>query len=268
MTVSSWHVPADVWSAYSEGRSSSALDASVEAHVVGCATCRAAARAYAPVDPGVVFRAVQAVVTRPRVPLALRWLRRLGVPEHELVLLGAADAVMLPWVTAVAAALVCALVSGLSGDRLEPAFLGLAPLVPVLSVVAAFEATEQLREVSAPTPYSALRLALVRVSAALTVALPLTAAVGLLVPGLGDLAFSWLLPGLGLSAGALVLLTWLPVRVVALVLPLAWGAGVVATASAGRVQVLAATGPQLTFAVAAALLALLFGARTTTGAAR
>lgn len=261
--MNSWHVPPEAWAAYAAGDLGGAAQASVESHLLGCADCRSAAREYAAPDTAAIFRAVHATVTRPTVPAALRWLLRLGVPERELVLLGAADAVTLPWITAVASALVCALLSGIAGSNLEPVFLALAPLVPALSVVAAFDATEPLREVSAAAPYSKLRLALLRVTAALAVAVPLTTAIGLLVPNLQALAFSWLLPGLALTTAALTLLTRLAPWLVGATLALTW-VGVVAVASnAGRVELISSTGPQVALAAASAALALVLLARTT-----
>ena len=266
MTAQEWHVQPQLWQAYVAGTLDAAAEASVETHVTRCPVCRAAARAHVdPAVPEVVWHGVQAAVTAPRVPVALRWLRRLGVPEDELVLLGAASAVLLPWLTAVGGALTVALLSGLGGAALgnyDALFLASAPLVPVLAVVAAFDPTESLREVSAATPYSKLRLALLRTAAALAVALPVTMAIGLLVPQLEALAFAWLLPGLVLTTSALVLLTWTAPWTAATVVGGAWllfsgGAG-----WAGRLDLVTAAAPQVLFAVATAALAAALVGRT------
>ncbi len=260
-----WHVDAPLWSAYADGRLDAAAEVSIEAHVLSCAVCRSTARSSVPAEQvDEVWRAVQADLTRPQPPLALRWLRRLGVPESDLVLLGAADAVMLPWLTAVGGALVCGLLSGLVGWRQETVFLALAPLVPLLAVVAAFDATDALREVSAPTPYSKLRLALIRVTTALAVALPSTLLLGLAIPGLEAVGFSWLLPGLALSTSALVLLTWLSPWQSGGVLSLVWLSAVSVTVGAGMTHVVTSAGTQAFFAVACLLFAALFVVRSTT----
>ena len=261
--TATWHLDDATWHAYAAGALDPAGEASVEAHVTGCATCRAAARAVAAVDTAAVWTAVRDRVTGPQLAVPLRWLRRLGMPEHELVLLGAADAVMLPWVTAVGAALACALVSGLSPLRGGTAFLGLAPLIPLLAVMAAFDATESLREVSAPTPYSKLRLALLRTTAAMAVAVPVTTVIGLVIPHLHLLAFAWLVPGLALTSTALALLTWLPPRVVGGVLASLWIVGVGMAGGADRLDLVTAPWSQAVLATAAAVSTGAFVLRTT-----
>ncbi|MGW6282544.1 hypothetical protein [Kribbella sp. NPDC055071] len=259
-----WHVAPELWEGYAAGALDPAAELSVETHVMSCSQCRAMAGSYVVPDiQETVWRSVQQSVSAPKVAFPLRWLRRLGVPDHELVVLGAADAVMLPWITAVGAALACAIVSGLSGLRYEMAFLVLAPLVPVLSVVAAFDATKSLREVSAPTPYSKLRLALLRTSFALAFAVPVTMAIGLLIPNLQSLAFAWLLPGLGLTASALVLLTWLRPWIVGGVVSALWGSAAAAASGFDRTDLITGIGSQLGFVLAALALGLIFTVRTT-----
>lgn len=266
MTAQEWHVQPELWRAYVAGTLEAAAEASVETHVTGCPACRAAARTQvAPAMPEAVWRGVQATVTAPRVPVLLRWLRRLGVPEDELVLLGTADAVLLPWLTAVGAALAVALISGLGATAAatyDTLFLASAPLVPVLAVVAAFDTTDSLREVSAATPYSKLRLALLRTTAALVVAVPVTTAIGLVVPGLESLAFTWLLPGLGLTTSALVLLTWLPPRVVGGAVALAWAVFAGSAGRADRLDLITAATAQVLFACAGLALAAVLAVRT------
>lgn len=264
-TNQGWHVDQPLWSAYAGGRLDAAAEVSVEAHVASCADCRRAAGAtVSPATVEAVWRSVQAEITRPEPPRALRWLRRAGVGESELVLLGAADAVTLPWLTAIGGAVACALVSGLIGWRQEAVFLGLAPLVPMLAVVAAFDATDSLREVGAATPYSKLRLALLRTTAALAVALPVTLLLGLTVPGLHAVAFSWLVPGLALSSGALLLLGWLSPWASGGVLTLGWLTTVSVAVGAGGTGVVTGGVTQALLAVACLPLAGLVAVRATT----
>lgn len=254
--MSDWHVSEDVWRAYASGGLDTPGEASVEAHVVRCPQCREAAKVHAqpPLAAPVaatVWEAVRATVTAPAVPWQVRWLRRFGVPERELVLLAAADAVMLPWVTAVGSALVVVLLSAFSGWRHDVVFVALAPLVPVLSVAAALDATESLREVSAATPYPTLRLVLLRVTAALAVALPVTTAIGLAVPQLQSLAGVWLLPGLALTVTALVLLSWLPPWRAGGAVAGAWLVAAAAAERADRFDLLTRDVTQLVFLVGA-----------------
>lgn len=259
-----WHVDARLWRAYTDGSLDAAAAASIDTHVVSCRECQQAARELVPREKDEdLWRQVQATVTRPRVAPPLRWLTRLGVPEDELVLLGAADAVMLPWVSAVAAALVCGLLSGVSSGHQHAVFLALAPLVPLLAVVAAFEATEDLREISAPTPYSKLRLALLRATTALAVALPVTALIGLVITPVQELTFAWLLPGLALTCTALVGLTWLQPWAVGVGLSAAWAGFVALMSRMGHLELLTGPGAQASLAATAALLAAVFVARLT-----
>ncbi|GAA1505787.1 zf-HC2 domain-containing protein [Nocardioides humi] len=257
-----WHVEPETWTAYVAGRLGPATEASVEAHVVGCAECRATARGM--VDTSSVWAGVQATIGRPQPARPLRLLRRLGVPEDELVLLGAGDGVMVPWIVAVASAVTCALVAGLAPWRPDAVFLALAPLIPALAVVSAFDATESLREVSIPTPYSKLRLALLRTTAALAVAVPVTLMIGLVVPGLSSMTFAWLLPALGLTTAALVLLTWLAPAPVGGALALGWITLAASLGVSDREQLLTGPVAQASYVVAAALLAAVFATRATT----
>ncbi|WP_375432639.1 zf-HC2 domain-containing protein [uncultured Friedmanniella sp.] len=202
------------WDAYAAGRLDPVAEASVEAHVAGCAQCRDAARSTAtPAQTMAVWDAVRTSIAEPVLPAPLRLLRRLGTPTHDLVVVSAANSLVVPWAASVGLALVTACLVGLAGlspTNQDVAFLALAPLVPVLAVVMAYDALDPLREVSLATPYSKLRLALLRATATLAVAAPVTLALGLVIPGMEDLAFVWLLPALGLTTGVLALLTWLP----------------------------------------------------------
>lgn len=259
-----WHVDTQVWEAYAVGRLDPATEASVDAHVVSCPTCREAAKAHVEaVALDTVWPTVSDRIACPVLPRWLRPLRRLGVPDDDLVVLSTAS-LLVPWALAVGGALACAMLAGLAPRYQDTAFLLLAPLIPVLAVVAAYDSTDPLREVSAPTPYSKVRLALLRTVAALVVAVPATMAIGLLIPGLESLAFRWLLPALGLTLAALVLLTWLTAEVAGGAVCLAW---VVAVATVGRtheVDLLATAAAQAGFASAAAVLAAVFLIRTST----
>jgi hypothetical protein len=260
----SWHVDTQVWEAYVVGGLDPVTEASVDAHVVGCSTCREAAKAHVePVTLQAVWPTVRDRIARPVIPAWQRPLRRLGVPDDDLVILSAAS-LLVPWAMAVGAALACAMLAGLTPRYQHTTFLLLAPLIPVLAVVAAHDSTDPLRELSAPTPYSQFRLALLRTVAALVVAVPATMTIGLLVPGLEPLAFQWLLPALGLTLAALVLLTWATAEVAGGAVSVVWVIAVTAVAGAHEVDVLAHVAVQAGFAVAAAVLAAVFLIRTST----
>jgi hypothetical protein len=266
--VMSWHVDERVWEAYVGGRLDQALELSVDSHVARCAQCRAAARGYAPAATAdATWAAVRAAITTPTLPAPLRLLRRLGMRGDDLVVVSAADSLLVPWAVAVGFAVACACVvgfAGLSPENQDAAFLAMAPLVPVLAVVASYGTLDPLREVAAPTPYSKLRLALLRAAASLAVALPATAAIGLAVPGVGDLAFLSLAPSLGLTLGALVLLTWWEAPVAGALVSALWVSAVVVVRANGTVAALMAPMVQVAFAVAGIVLAAALVLRTST----
>lgn len=264
MTTQEWHVDERLWQAYAAGRLDEVAEASIDAHVTGCETCRGTARALVqPAPLEAIWEGIQAEVGRPELPRTLRWLRRLGVPEQDLALLAASDGFVLPWAMAVGAALVSTLLSAMLTNRQDETFLLLVPLVPVFSVVAAFDATEALRGLVRATPYSKLRLILLRTVATLALALPATIALALAIPGLERLAFAATLPALALTGAALVLLTWLDGWPAAGLVALTWGAVVFATAGFSDVQVLMGAPVQLLMAGLAVLMSVALVLRTT-----
>ena len=265
MTNDAWHVSPDVWAAYTAGRLGQPGESAVDTHVVDCATCRTSASAFAqPDELEAIWSSVQAEVVRPPLPRAARVLRLIKVPDQDAVLVAGSSGLSLSWAVAVGAAVVCAILTGFAHSRQELSFFLLAPLIPVLAVVAAHDATDPMRELVAATPYSKFRLTLLRTAAALAVAVPVTTAVGLLVPGLGDLAFAWLVPGLCLTVTTLVLLTWVNVWAAGGIVAVAW-AGVVVGLSQGRsLGVLDTAAGQTALVVAAGAMAGFLVLRTTT----
>ncbi len=262
---SEWHVDEPLWEAYEAGRLAVDLADSVEAHVMRCERCQETAAAAVPADAlAKVWAGIAREVALPVPSAPLRWMRRAGLGERDAVLLSASDGLYLPWTVAVAGALVCAFVSGMLTGYRDLAFLLLAPLVPVLAVVAAYDATDPLREVQAGTPYSRLRLALLRATAALVVALPLTTAVGTLVPGLQPLAFAWLLPGLGLTSATLALLTWLDAWSAATGVAVGWATLMALVGRQHAADALVAPAAQLACLALAVAMAVLLVVRSTT----
>jgi Putative zinc-finger len=266
--VMSWHVDAPVWEAYAAGRLDPAAELSLESHLTGCPDCRAAARSQvAPAAVDEVWSRVRLTISGPARPLPQRAMRRLGVPADDVVVVSAADSFMVPWAVAVGFAVVSACVVGLAG--LGPAnrdamFLALVPLVPVLAVVASYDALDPLREVVAATPYSKLRLALLRATAALAVAVPATMTIGFVVPDMEDLALTWLAPSLGLTLAALVLLTWFEAWVTGGLVTSAWVTAVALLRTGNQVDSLATPVVQVAFLIAAGGLALALVLRTST----
>lgn len=253
--MTDWHVDSLTWRAYAAGRLDPAAEAAVDAHVIACDGCRAGARELLP-DPEPLWHAVHDVIARPRLRWWIRWLRRIGVPDGDLAVMAAADDLLLPWAVAVGGALVSVIAAGNLGRHDDAAFLLLAPLMPVLAVIAAFDATDPMRELATTTPYSKLRLALLRTAATLAVALPVTVAASAAVPVLRPLTWVWLLPSLGLTCAALVLLTWTSTRACAVIVAASWVGVVAVVTGAGRLDAVGTLSGQLAFAaVTAALIA-------------
>ena len=152
---------------------------------------------------------IRAAIQRPALPPVLRLLRRIGLSEQDSVLLSASQSLRGPWTLATSAILVFAVAASFPGQSIGQAlYLLVAPLVPVLGVVAAFAAGDTGAELTGPTPYSKTRLALLRTAAVIVTTVPLVVALGAIVPGIGWLAIAWLGPALGLTLTALVALTW------------------------------------------------------------
>ncbi len=264
----SWHIDVPVWEAYAMGRLDPAAELSVESHLSGCPSCQHAARSQvtlAVVDE--VWTGVRRTISTPSLTLPHRVLRRLGVRPDDAVVVSTADTFLVPWAVAVGFAVVSACVVGLAGlgpAGRDAAFFALAPLVPVLAVVSSYDALDPVREVVAVTPYSKLRLALLRATAALAVALPATMTIGLVVPNMDDLALAWLAPALGLTVAALVLLTWFEAWVTGVLVAAAWVTVVALLGAGDRVDALTTPVGQLSFVVAAVGLALALLLRTST----
>lgn len=263
MTTAEWHVGPELWAAYVAGSLDFPAQSAVDTHVEGCAACRLAATSYA--DPQALDRAWSGValeVARPPLPFPLEGLVRAGVPDRDATILGASTGLHRPWVAAIMAALVCAFLSSSLTRYEDPIFLLLAPLIPVLAVAMAYDVTDPMRELEASTPFSKFRIALLRACAALAVAVPVTTAVGLVVPGLQGLAFVWLMPGLCLTLTMLLLLTWWTAWVAAGALAVGWAFAVglmVEQRSLGQLDSQAA---QIAFAAVACAMAVVLLVRT------
>ena len=270
MRDSGWHVPPELLQRYAGGADDWALGEAVETHLTGCAECRTAVVRLAD-QPQLerLWDRVHTTISAPHDGLLVRAGLRLGVHEADVVVVRSSAGLHRPWVVAVLGAVVAAIASAmLNVDLRNVTFLAVAPLVPALAVAVAYDATDPVRELTASTPASKLRVALLRASTALAVALPVTVAVGLVVPGLEQLAFVWLLPSLALTSIVLVLLTWLTAWAastatvagwVLTAVVLSWDGG-----AAGAAVDLASGAAQVACAVLAALFVLLLVLRTST----
>lgn len=233
-----WHVDDDDLLGYAAGATSPVVSASVEAHLMGCATCRE--RLGAAVGQDEVEQAWQRladVVDRPTPGL----LDRLGW-GHRLVRSTIATPTMVAAALCAVAlvALVPLIAAAVAGDAAVVALLVAAPLAPVAAVGLAYrEWADPAGEISLATPSAGLRLVAMR-ALIVSVGALLAATLALLLVGVwvdvtAALAFSWCLPGLALSG--LVMLagtTRLDPLQVAGGLAVGWAAAVVTGSVTGR----------------------------------
>ena len=275
MTPTPWHVDPDLMARYAGGAAlDHALQGAVETHLTECGVCRVVAsglvRSPALDRAPVLDRAwggVRAAITVPAPSPAQRWLERLGLPERDAVVLRASSALHRPAILSIVLAFACAVGGASAGARLRDLlFLLVAPLIPVLAVAAAYDTTDPLRELTAAAPASKLRIALLRAAAALSVAVPLTCLVGMVVPGLREVVLIWLLPSLALTVLALLLLTWWSARIAAGVVGGAWIACALGLLGSRPVQSIDTPMAQAVFAlVAVAATAALVARTSSTG---
>ena len=224
----------DLLARYASGALDEATAWSVEAHVPGCAPCRAVLAAR--LDGSRLERNKSVLLTRLALPgpgpagRLLRWCR---VPDHVVTLLSATPALRRSYLAGVALVLAAAIGAayllvpdglvggpavvgpGTAGAALAVGawaallpYLAVAPLVPLIAVAAAFSARlDPAYELALAAPVSALWLLLVRAVAVVAVTLVPTAAAALALPGPWWLASVLLLPALAVCAAALAAAT-------------------------------------------------------------
>jgi hypothetical protein len=240
MTVhETWHADSAMLEAYVAKRLSRAMAASIETHLVACATCRSA---IAPlVEPPRLERNLAAVVGRinqpPRHALE-RWMERIGVPDHVVRAVAVSTAQRVPWLAAIVAVAAVADLVSATGTTMF-VLLVMAPLVPLAGVTAgATLARDPVGELVAATPTTRFRMLMLRSVGVLVPAVVLSAAVAVLAPGSGWEPVLWLLPALAMSATALAVGTWISIRPVAWALGGFWlAAGAVAARGAPSTEV-------------------------------
>lgn len=224
----SWHSNPDVLAAYRGGWLDAAQASSVEAHLLGCADCRAGVAAD--FDTARIERMWSIVLDRVDVPRprpVQRLLTRCGIAPHTARLVSAVPAARLAWLFGVAVTMLIA--AGLAGaeGRSTALLLVLAPLVPLAAVGLSFSRpADPAYEITLTAALPALRLLLLRSTAVVVASLVTAALATLAVPGLGWEATGWLLPGLALTCASLALGSWLPLHVAVAIAAASWTAAV------------------------------------------
>lgn len=230
-----WHADPALLSSYLAGDLDAVTGASVEQHVSRCQTCRLLAGQL--LGPQLVERTwagIRDAVEPPPLPYPVRLARRWGLAEPSAVLLAAAASLRGAWLVgaflALSFATIAAYVS--DGKALAP-FLLVAPLAPVLGVAAAYGPHQDpLEALAATAPYGRTRLILLRTAAVLVSVLPVTALLGLAIPGPLWLAAAWLGPALALVPVLLALAGFVGPRFAATVVSVGWASVVVASTRA------------------------------------
>ncbi len=256
--IANWHAGPELLGRYADGTLGRAGQAALETHLTSCAECRAEANrlvAEEALEP--VWTGITTAISAPRLALPLRLLAGLGARHTDLVVLRASSAVFVSWALAVAGALIFVAIAGsLSTIEQQVFYAAVAPLLPAMLVATAYDASDPTRELLAATPFSKLRVALLRTALAVAAALPVVVLMGVLVPGLEGQRGAWLLPSLTLTVVALVLLTWLAAPLTIGVLATSWVLLVTAwttRASLDTVTSVAVQGAFLALALVAAL---------------
>jgi hypothetical protein len=242
------HPDKSVLASYAGGTGGGVAAWSVEAHLTGCGRCRSAVSAHA--DQGRLARNRSVLLARAAVGdggRLRRGLRRCGVPDYLLGLLGATPSLRLSWLLSVVAVL-----AGMAGeaaaarygwapwaglihltgpgrvagyqdpDVLAP-FLLVAPLLVLAGVAAAFlPVFDPAFRLAVAAPFSGFRLLLARSVSALAAALVPVVAAALVMPGPAWLPVSLLLPTLALCALALAAATVTDPRAAAAVAGALW----------------------------------------------
>ncbi|MEU2794464.1 zf-HC2 domain-containing protein [Streptomyces sp. NPDC007100] len=217
---------------YADGTLSEPVAWSLEKHVEGCSRCAAtvsaAVRATAPT--GVVLDEVRDVLLAGvgSGGKAAAGGRSSVLPQRfARVLWAAGPALRGSWLVALlvvcAGAFGLAFGAGFAGAR--PLLLALAPVLPVAGVAFSYGPyADPMYEICAASPSGGLRLLLTRTAAVLGVCLPLLTAAGAFLPGAPGLpgVAAWLLPGLALTLGALVLGSYVGCRTAAGVVAAGW----------------------------------------------
>lgn len=225
-----WHVDPAALRAYADGTAGAAVAWSIETHLPVCSDCR---------------RLVAPALAEPDTALLseLRGSLVLPTPRHMVsVRRSVLEGVLGPWwawVTLVALAAGGLLLVGempISTFQQEQGLtwgLALSPLVPLV-MVATIYAVADRDAASSATPRGGWELLLVRTAVVLGVACPVVAG-ALWMSGVGLVA--WLLPGLGLCLGSLLLGSWVGVERASVGLAAVWALVVALAMNPGSILV-------------------------------
>jgi hypothetical protein len=265
--VTGWHVDENTVARFARGEVPLSVGASVEAHLLTCAQCRALLASAVELDrlerlwDGVLER-----VDAPRQGVVERLLRLAGVSDSTARLLAATPTLRVSWLFAMAAVLgfaVFAAVASGGSQRGALFFLTVAPILPVVGVAAAFHrGVDPTYEIGLAAPFSQFRLLLLRSAAVTAVTCAAAMVAGLLMPERTLTAAAWLLPALALTSLTLLLARRVDVAYAAAGVGTVWVTTAVSTHfHVGQFAVFGAVAQLACLAVAAVSLILLVAGR-------
>jgi hypothetical protein len=221
-----WHADRELLAGYVAGTTGRARTASVEAHLLTCASCRAAVAPLVASDR--LARNLDVITERvdqPRANVIEQLLRRVGVPDRIGRVLTVTPSALGAWLTAIVVAVLVAGIVDLRGGSDRASFLVLvaAPLLPLTGIAAVFSTRgDPARELVVAAPTSGFEVLLIRALAVLAPAIVFAAVAAALVPERGWDPVLWLVPSFALTATTLALGSWFPVRWVAWALGGIW----------------------------------------------
>lgn len=198
--MSAWHLDQELADRYAGGAVPPVLAASVEQHLVVCGDCRTLIRVDGP-RLDAVWTEIAERVEAPRVRLLERGLRRLGVSGPTAHLVAATPVLRGATVTGGLVLLLLSVLAAHASPRDTAIFVSLAPVLPVLGVAVAFgPRTDPTLDVAAASPYSLVRLLIVRTAFVVGATMLPAAGLALLLPASPWLTIGWLLPSLAMCA--------------------------------------------------------------------
>ena len=222
---SGWHVPPTLIDRFTTDPSSvdSASAASLEAHLLACDRCRDAVnKSFGDMALEESWQRVATLIDTPRLSMLERALLRLGVSDSTARLLAGTPSLSLASLGSVVT-LAALMVASSRITNSTGGFLVVAPLLPLLAVVAAFASVaDPVGEAAVPTPLHGVGLVLRRSVGVLAAVFLVLALADLAIGDLDAPVIAWLLPALALPVGALALGTWLRAEVAATALGLGW----------------------------------------------
>jgi hypothetical protein len=223
--MTEWHADVGRLERWAQGQAAMPEATSLEQHLLGCAECRAlvhacvsASRPRTVPDPEAVWSRLRDEIEVPKATAAERVFRRAGLSPNDARLIAEAPMFRAEWAGALLAVLIFSTLAAFLGQsRGMWLFLAVAPLVPGTAVALCYDPRiEPALEQELTTPYSTMRLVLLRTLAVLVGGLPTLLVVGLLVPG--SEPYLWLLPAAGFVAAVLALSTvTTPLRAAAMI---------------------------------------------------